>query len=480
MLSESRLKQIAEERQQLMKKEFRDVLKAPTTITCPKVTSKATSAKIRPKSGDLNVASNRTNPNAKSSKPTSTQNRLKSGTLNVASNKPSAAKPQQFHDVDLSSESSHSFLLDCVNERSNNIFDDISRCRQDDNERSQTKIQALHELLNQVNSFRRILCEEVKKNNGDVSRIDTSQYLNEIGKMEEKQQKIMKEKPTEKFSNKRTVDKKQPSQDREQDLKERERLLQLKESCINEKARELYLREKKIKEQKKQSTSTKEKSEAQPKAVVTANGTECLDEIPLRIVINVNKNEQTKENYADVVVNDVKWCDKLTKPSQLKENIQSVPVTNGSGKQYPKTPAAAKAKVVTMERKQVDISSQSSTSITAYLSPPEQIRTQLTEALQQRGILKKPRPQQEESPQVNDAELLQYIIRMLGMSRTSIEQLNMSSVSTVQTPESSVINISSNRRYLSSASSTPITNSSSVSIEQLQSVDKAKLQQLAR
>lgn len=108
------------------------------------------------------------------------------------------------------------------------------------------------------------------------------------------------------------------------------------------------------------------------------------------------------------------------------------------------------------------------------------IRTQLTDALQRSAILKNANAQMTGSPQISDTELLHYVIRMLGMSRTSIERLNMSSVSTVRTPNSSIVNVSSNQQFGSSATSTPISNSSSVSMEQLQSIDKAKLQQLAR
>lgn len=445
LLSESRLKEIAKEKQQLMNKEFRKIKKTPVTITAPKVqsfqsTSTKPSVMNRPKMGEINVA-------AKSTKTSILK-------------KPSVEN-------DLSSDSTHSFLLDCVTERSNNICDDIQRCRTDNSEKSQTKIQALHDLLNQVNAFRRILCEEIKQNNGDISRIDASQFVTEIEKMQEKQQRIMKDKS---IGDKKPTDKKESPKKRERDLQERERQLQIKESCINDKARELYLREKKIAEQKKQSKKSPKDPNYGNKqlAIVKTNGVESLDEIPVRIVINVNKNEQIKDKHTDVIVNDVKWCDKLAKSNQLKENIQNVPVTNG------------KSKMVTMEQKQIDISSQSSTSITAYYSPPEMIKTQLSEILEKSAILKNANAQQNESPQISDTELLHYIVRMLGMSRTSIEQLNMSSVSTVKTPNSSVINVSMNRQFSSSATSTPVTNSPSISVEQLQSVNKAKLQQLAR
>lgn len=438
-----------------MNNEFRSVLKAPAVITCPKVNStvKATSAsaKHRPKAGEVNVAQKKAN------------------------------KSPENNDF---SESTHSFLLDCMTERSNTICDDINRCRRENNDKTQPKIQALHELLNQVNAFRRVLSDEIKVNNGDLSHIDASQFLTEIEKVEEKQQKIMRDKPIQKADIE-----KQAAEMREYEFKERERLLKIKESCINDKVRELYLLEKKIDQQKKQPSKTvpkpiikgkyesNERHAAKSMAIVTTNGANTSDDIPVRIVIIVNKNEHGNEKCTDVVVNDVKWCDKLAKSNG---HIESVPVTNEAGKMYPKTPAKTK---VIMEQRQMDVLSQSSTSITAYLSPPDQIRTPLSKAINKRpdAILIGHTPAQRENnndEQISDNELLHYIIRMMGMSRTSIQQLNMSTVSSVRTPNSSVINVSDNRQF--SSSSTTSTPKVPSSIEQIQSIDPAKLQQLAR
>lgn len=440
-----------------MNKEFRNILKTPAVITCPKLNSKAEKqkpTKHHPKAGEINVA------------------QLKA---NIPDNN------------DNSTDSTHSFLLDCMTERTNTICDDIKRCRREKNDKNQSKIQALHELLGQVNAFRRVLFDEIKQKNGDLSHIDANQFLNEI---EEEQHKIMQDKPTQK-----TDPKKQATEMRENEFEERERLLKIKESCINDKARELYLLEKKIDQQKKQPSKTAaktitngkrvsdEKNAAKPMTIVTANGVDAADDIPVRIVINVNKNEYGKENCTDVVVNDVKWCDKLSKSNKLNGHIESVPVANESGKIYPKTPA--KAKVILAQR-QMDILSQSSTSITAYLSPPDQMQIPLAQVINQHAsaTMKEQTTAQQDNEngaQISDTELLHYIVRMLGMSRTSIQQLNMSSVSSVRTPNSSVVNVSDNRQFSSNSStSTPKVPSIPSSIDQIQSIDRAKLQQLAR
>ncbi|XP_031625721.1 titin homolog isoform X2 [Contarinia nasturtii] len=464
ILSESRLKQLAEEKQQLMNDEFSKVLKQPAIITCPKINSKTSKSSTSNQCGEINVAQAK-------SQSTTKLNALKQ------SQKKENAKELQKDDTTSENilENTQPFLLDYVNERSNNLCDDINRCRNDhkDTDFNQGKLAALHDLLNKFNTFRRILCDEIKENNGDISHIDAERFMNEIDKVEEKKQEIMKEKPMEEVSSRKQTKQKQ---NRELDLSKREKLLKIKESCIDEKVRELFLREKKIEEQKKCSKKEDAKTRKDKKAIamVTSNGAESMEDIPVRIVINVNKNEQSKEKTTEVVVNELKWSEKLKKTST--ESIQAVPVSNGCGKIYPKTPAA-KTKMVTL----MDISS-SSTSYTSYLSPPDQMKTRLTAKMEQSAISSNVNAAMpsENSP-VNDSELLHYIIRMLGMSRTSIDQLNMSSVSTVKTPNSSIINVSNNRQLTSSSlTSTPISHSSSVSMEQIQSIDKAKLQQLAK
>lgn len=441
-----------------MNDEFSKVLKQPSIITCPKINSNSSRTN---ECGEINVA----------------QAKSQTMTKSTAS-KRSQKKEYVKHLQKDGSESSHSFLLDYINERSNHICDDINRCRNDDkNDKdfNQGKITALHDLLSKVNSFRDILCNEIKQNNGDISHIDAEQFMNEIDKMEETQHDIMNEKTLEKSSS-RKQSKQKPN--RELELNEREKLLKMKESCIDKKVRELFLREKKIKDQKQH--SKKETGKSSAVAILTANGAESMGEVPVRIVINVNKNEQNKEKSTEVIVNDLKWSEKLQKNSS--ESIQAVPVSNGVGKIYPKT-TATKPKVVTlMERKQLDISSSlSTTSYTSYFSPPDHIKTQLTAKMEQSAIssnVNVQMPSESNSP-LSDTELLHYIIRMLGMSRASIEQLNMSSVSTVKTPNSSVVNMSNNR-LVSSLTSTPNSYSSPTSMELIKSIDRAKFEQLAK
>lgn len=359
-----------------------------------------------------------------------------------------------------------SMLLDFVTTRTSKICDDIDRCRSENGRnKSQTKIEALHGLLKKVNTLRKILFEEIKQN--DNNGIDPKEIINEISKLEEEQNKIMSGKSPEMEKTENSY------QDRERTLSEREEILKMKESCIDEKARELYLREKEIQQKKKVVPTLN----GIPKNVNEKNNAETVvDEIPVKIVINVNKGNKTDERSADSVVNDVKWCERLRKTAQATESRQTEPIRTESGRIYTKTPAI-KTKPISIEQKQSHNSSQS-TSITAYMNPPELIQTQLSKALRHTSML--PNLKTQIGPNMSDNEMLHYIIRLLGMSRTSIEQLNLSTVSTVKTPDSSVINISSNQKFFASSTSTPVSISSSCSVEQTDSIEKNKLQQLAR
>lgn len=413
MLSESRLRQIAEEKQLLMEKGFEGILKQSVPITCPKVSKKSTD-----RNRELNVAY------------------------------PKANATSNGHDT------SQSFLLDYVMARTNNICDDIERCRiENDQIPNQSKIKALHTLLNKVNALRRILCEEIKGNNDGI---DASKVIDEVEAVAREQHKIMDDTLTPINTN------------REHKLAEREKLLKEKESCIDKKVYELYLREKKMKEQNK-----KDEQQVKRTKIVTENCTKTTvnDEIPVKIVINVNKKDEVMNGKCSKQ-DPIKWADRLTKSTQSKDDIEMARIDNV---QPTTTKQPLKSKSIAFERRQFDDASQA-TSITAYMSPPTHMQTQLTKALHKNGVpINGPTHQRDQV----DNELIQYIARLLGMSRTSIEQLNVSSVSTVRTPNSSVINITNNQQFISSTSSTPL-SMSSLSFDQGHTIDKNKMQQLAR
>lgn len=354
-----------------------------------------------------------------------------------------------------------SFLLNFVTERTNKICDDIDQCRKETNKKSsQLKIEALHGLLGKVNTLRRILFEELKQSND--SRIDTNEILNEISKVEEERNDIMTDSPILK------------NQQREQTLSERERILKMKENCIDKKVHELYLREKEIEQQKKLAKITSGKKMMVAKPIPKTEKDGVSGENPVQIVINVNKRGIDNQGQTDVIVKDVKWGERLKKTLPSGQSIEINPIIN----QEHIDPKVSVTK--TVDRKQLENASQS-TSVTAYFSPPEFIETQLTKALKQQSLVTEATKQiTDKNKSQNDKELLHYIVRLLGMSRTSVEQLNLSSISTVRTPNSSIVNVSSNRKLTVSTTSTPVSFSSSCSMERTESIDRNKLHQLVR
>lgn len=199
---------------------------------------------------------------------------------------------------------------------------------------------------------------------------------------------------------------------------------------------------------------------------------------PLRIVINVNQKSKSKTTKSEL-----KWSDLIQNSAvaegKSKEVAVITKVTDDSGMKYPKTPARIAKQVVT----NVEQSSSSSTTVTAYLSPPEEIDTMLTKALKSTNIREQvPNARQiittSSGAQVNP-QMAHYITRLLAMSRTSVNQLEVSSVSKVTTPGSSIIETSTNMsgiRQLHTSTST-IAESSPETVKR-PTMDERKMEQL--
>lgn len=422
LFSQAKLKEIADEKQKLMNMDFKRILSEPVPITCPKISS--------------------TKPDLRKNKSDSS-----SSDMNVAS-------------IDLSTGSCSSLLLDYVTNRSNDLTRDINRCRtvsNDDTEKTE-KIKALNQLLEKVNGLRKILLSEIQKNeqtgrNGMAATESTShlkEILKEMDQLEKRQKEIMCGK-----GNYSTV---------LNELNEREKLLQEKENLLEVKVKELYLREKAKKSKILTINATDDKHDAEK----TAANSLSSEETPVRIVINMNKNK-TK-----TAVNGKKWCELIENIPQEKAAVELTKVSTKPGSVYPKTPVPSRKPA---EKVKNNISS-TSTTLTAYLSPPEVIETDLTKTL--RTALKqpaeKPKEHQNKSNAINlDPRLARYITRLLGMSRSSIEQLGISSVSSVTTPSSSLINISENRKLsICSMSTTTVSSASPIPIN----IDDCKMERL--
>lgn len=136
-------------------------------------------------------------------------------------------------------------------------------------------------------------------------------------------------------------------------------------------------------------------------------------EAPVKIIINVKGDKQPPPPQEAV------------KPSKERRQI-----SDNIGQKYPKTPA--KTKKNRQEVVKITTDPDGSSTSTAYHGLPNRIHTEMSAALSQ------PRKT------IESPALAHYITRLLGMTRSSIEQLGVSSASTVDTASSSIINGSSN------------------------------------
>lgn len=433
LFSQEKLKEIAEEKQRLMNMDFKKILNEPVLITCPKVPA---------------------------TKPTTQRNHIDSSSsdMNVAS-------------IDLSSESCSSFLLDYVTTRSNDLTRDINRCRtvsNDDTEKTE-KIKALNSLLEKVNSLRKILLTEIQKNEQNVRRgisttdsmLQLQEIIKEMGRLKEKQQEIM--------SGKVRYD--DSSAEKERVLSDREKLLQEKENLLEQKVKELYLREKETKAKKILTVNADSGKIGIQKPSSESISSADSEVTPVRIIINTNKNK----NSIKPTTNDKKWSELINTVPQRKPTVEFTKVSGKIGTVYPKTPVPAKKPV---EKLKTNTSS-TSTTLTSYFSPPNAIETDLTKTLKNADKISTAKAKEGASKPntVNlDPRIAQYITRLLGMSRSSIEQLGFSSISSVATPSSSIVNVSENRKLSISSMST--TTISSESPNYSNNIDECKMERL--
>lgn len=146
---------------------------------------------------------------------------------------------------------------------------------------------------------------------------------------------------------------------------------------------------------------------------------------PVQIIIQVNGGAKRKVN---------KYVNKASKVKPV------VPLRDKPSQVFPKTPAKCPLK------ESIGAVADGSSTSTAYQSLPKVIRTDLTDVLQSNK-------EQAKGGNTNQKEIIaasalqQYIRRLLGISRASIDQLEVSEVSSVATPSSSLMNISTNVSY---------------------------------
>ncbi|XP_065079663.1 interaptin [Ochlerotatus camptorhynchus] len=327
------------------------------------------------------------------------------------------------------------------------------------------KVGKLKELLEQINEQKKLLTEELKKEE-DIE--------------EELKVPLVKLKSTKT----QTDNGIKKMQQRQQDLEQQQKNL-------HEKEREIRDLEKQLKE--KLNRLEKEKSKPKVPIHVEAKGSANTDiqtvldtsstgsndsiqsgsEIPVKIVITVNDKSQRKVKKTPKKA--VPEARKRKKAKDVHDHRSVEPP-----KAIPKSPS--KAKEITEKTIQApevlaepEASPISSTTSTIYRQLPNKIDNRVGKFLNQLIQSEVPRstkppppppPRRAESapkhqlkkttpppPPVShhqqgqnlNPNLMQYIVRLLGMSRHSIEQLGVSSSTTVSTPCDSVVNVSGNQ-----------------------------------
>lgn len=329
--------------------------------------------------------------------------------LNVASNTGAVPKQRPISVLNSSDESCTSILLGYVDSRSRTLIDDIGQHQHQGN-----KMNELLHLLDQLNMQKKLLLEEIEKTKDAVPSSNLAKIYKTVRNIDKEKSDILTH---------NDGDKENKPEDR-QTLGAREQQEQLKEQRLEAKIRELIVDEqKKALAAKQVRKNVKIQTERQPTEHYKKNeiNDDSLDSTgaPVKIIINVTGNN------------------KLEKMLLEPRKQTSIPVSDEPGQVFQKTPAkkAVNPKHVETEPKiTLNVDADGSSTSTAYRSLPTTLNL-ATDKKQTKST---------RAASVTTPALGHYITRLLGMSRASIEQLGVSSCTSLETPSSSIINVSAN------------------------------------
>jgi len=286
-----------------------------------------------------------------------------------------------------STESCCSILLDYVDDQSKQLRSDLKA-----EQSNSLKSMRLRSLLERIEKIRIQLLEELKAGEAVGSRSDNAQEM--IDNIRQERADILSE--------------------RTKTLNERESDLQQKEAILEQRLRKFY------KETKSKKSS--EGDQAKPSS---------KDDGPLEIIIKV-KSDGTVKQYVPRGKSKAK-----SNPATI-ENEKEVPV--GSTESTPREEAEKQPEKVNGKRplsqdhRQISIDSNS----TAYRSLPPVSYKSFNP-----GVGSMPAPPTAPAAETLHPLVIQYINRLLGMTRHSIDEMGVSS-SYVATPSTSIINSSRN------------------------------------
>ncbi|KAG4073692.1 hypothetical protein HA402_000916 [Bradysia odoriphaga] len=283
-----------------------------------------------------------------------------------------------------SSDSCTSILLGYVDNRSRKLVKDIKQCKDGADGDKRKKLVTL---LTRLDGLRKLLMEEIVRN----SSLNLEPFYRSVLEVETEQKDILHDP----LANKENGD----TRERTEPLNLREQSQEMK---LEKKIRELF--------RKEQAKAAALRCDNTFESVTSETTGSRDDPEPVKILIEVKNGA------------------KIRKSSNPKNTDTHIVVAQ-------------------RERKTSVVSSAS----TAYRSPPATFHTDFTKVLSNLADerTKKPatEPKEVTSP-VKQTSLAHYITRLLGMSQKSVDQLGVSTGSSITTPSDSVIEVAENRSVI--------------------------------
>lgn len=367
-----------------MNKLVEDYLHKPVLITCPRV---------------------------------SNRKQCSSSDLNVASNTGAIPKQRPISVLNSSDESCTSILLGYVDSRSRTLIDDIGQHQDEGN-----KMNELLRLLDQLNMQKKLLLEEIEKTQDAVPSSNLAKIYKTVRNIDKEKSVILTHNDGDKEN--------RPEYGQTLGAREQEELL--KEQRLEAKIRELIVDEQK-KAQAAKHASKNAGIQTERQHTRHYIHTEINDEspdssgAPVKIIINVTEKGKVEKRFVE--------------PRRRPLHQTTIPVSDDPGQVFPKTPVkktVVSPKPVNTElnipKITLNADADGSSTSTAYRSLPTTLNLPINN--------KQTKPTR--AATATTPALGQYITRLLGMSRASIEQLGVSSCTSLETPSSSIINVSAN------------------------------------
>ncbi|XP_062534122.1 nucleoprotein TPR-like [Armigeres subalbatus] len=442
LMTEARQRQHSEARQKRMNQAVEDLLKQRVLITCPIVRNPPKEVQLKNRPSQINVA---------------------------AGKKYAAQFPEDdsnHREVTNSSDSCSTIMLgyDQVGERAG-----IPLPEED-------KVARLKDLLQKVNEQKNLITEELKKEEDIEQELKSS---------------TVKLKST-----------KSQTDNGIKKLQQRQKELEEQQKHLHEKEKEIHELEKQLKE--KLNRLEKEKSKPKVPIIIETKGAASADvqkivdisstgsndsiqsgsDIPVKIVITVNdklhkKVKKTPKKVLSEARKRKKAKDAVDQPMEplesppiLPKKVEETLTKQAESHNVHSKPPEPLPKPPEVVQELTEASPISSTTSTIYRQLPPKIDNRVGKLLKelsdsnnqpqkqtkpQRSSyapkhqlkkttpLPKPPASQPQRGQHFNPNLMQYIVRLLGMSRQSIEQLGVSSSTSVSTPHDSVVNVSANQ-----------------------------------